>query len=63
VKLPAAAAALLCVLLALPARAAGAKPFDFELAPPQAASARAASAGSASPELSTKHRFNLPGMR
>ena len=62
-KLPAAAAALLCVLLALPATAGAAKPFDFDLAPPQAASARAASAGSASPRLSTKHRFNLLGMR
>ena len=62
-KLPASAAGLLCVLLALPATAAAAKPFDFELAPPQAASAGAASAGSASPKLSTKHRFNLLGMR
>jgi hypothetical protein len=62
VKLPAAAAALLCVLPALPATAA-AKPFDFELAPPPAAGAGAASAGSASPKLSTDHRFNLLGMR
>jgi hypothetical protein len=52
----------LCVLVALPATAA-AKPFDFELAPPQAASAGAASAGSVSPKLSTNHRFNLLGMR
>jgi hypothetical protein len=65
VKLPASAAALLCVLLALPAAASAAKPFDFELAPPSAASAKASAAGSGtlSPRLATKHRFNLLGMR
>jgi hypothetical protein len=65
VKLPAAAAALLCVLLALPGTAMGAKPFDFELAPRAAAgaSAAAADAGTLSPRLATKHRFNLLGMR
>jgi hypothetical protein len=61
VKLPASAAALLCALLALPATAAAAKPFDFELAPPSATGASAAS--SLSPQLATKHRFNLLGMR
>ena len=60
-KLPASAAALLCVVLALPATAAAAKPFDFELAPRPSAGATAAS--SLSPQLATKHRFNLLGMR
>jgi hypothetical protein len=64
VKLPAAAAALLCVLFALPATAGAAKPFDFELAPPPgAAQASAADTGTLSPRLDTKHRFNLLGMR
>jgi hypothetical protein len=65
VKLPASAAALLCVLLALPATAAASKPFDFELTPPSAAGAKAsaAGAGTLSPRLATKHRFNLLGMR
>jgi N-acetylmuramoyl-L-alanine amidase len=63
VKLPASAAALVCVLLALPASAAGApaKPFDFEIAP--RASASAASSGVLSPKTATKRRFNLLGMR
>jgi hypothetical protein len=63
VKLPASAAALVCVLLALPAAAAAgpAKPFDFELAP--RVSASAATKGVVSPRLATKHRFNLLGMR
>ncbi|HEV2875337.1 MAG TPA: hypothetical protein VGW14_09330, partial [Thermoleophilaceae bacterium] len=60
-KLPASAAALFCGLLALPATAAAAKPFDFELAPRPSAGATAAS--SVSPQLATKHRFNLLGMR
>jgi hypothetical protein len=63
VKLPASAAAVLCVLVALPATASAAKPFDFELAPPQTARASAAGAGSVSPKLSTERRFNLLGMR
>jgi N-acetylmuramoyl-L-alanine amidase len=62
VKLPASAAALLCVVLALPATAA-AKPFDFELVPRPGAAAGAASSGSVSPRLATEHRFNLLGMR
>jgi N-acetylmuramoyl-L-alanine amidase len=61
VKLHASAAALVCVLLALPPAAAAAQPFDFELAPRPTASA--ASAGAASPRLATKRRFNLLGMR
>jgi hypothetical protein len=61
VKLPTSAAASLCVLLALPAGAFAAKPFDFEMAP--RASAGAASVGTVSPKLPTKHRFNLLGMR
>jgi hypothetical protein len=63
VKLPASAAALVCVLLAPPAAAAGkpSKPFDFEMAP--SATAGVASAGIASPKLATKRRFNLVGMR
>jgi hypothetical protein len=65
VKLPASGAAALCVLLALPATASASKPFDFELAPPSAtgAKANAAGAGTVSPRLATKHRFNLLGMR
>jgi hypothetical protein len=63
VKLPASAAAVLCVLLALPATAPAAKPFDFELAPDPRAEAQAAGAGALSPRLATKHRFNLLGMR
>jgi hypothetical protein len=63
VKLPACAVAALCVLLALPATAAAAKPFDFELAPDPRAESRAAGAGTLSPRLATKHRFNLLGMR
>jgi N-acetylmuramoyl-L-alanine amidase len=65
VKLPASAAALLCVLLVLPATAVAGKPFDFELAPRAAAGAGAsvATAGTLSPRLATKHRFNLLGMR
>jgi N-acetylmuramoyl-L-alanine amidase len=63
VKLPASAAALLCVLLALPATAVAAKPFDFELAPRPSAEARAAGAGALSPRLATRHRFSLLGMR
>ena len=62
-KLPASAAAFLCVLLVLPATAAGAKPFDFELAPEPRAEAGAARAGTVSARLATKHRFNLLGMR
>ena len=63
-KLPAVAAALACVLLALPATSAAAKPFDFELAPPTAGSeANAAGARLLSPRLTTEHRFNLLGMR
>jgi hypothetical protein len=61
VKLRATTAAIVCVL-ALPA-AADAKPFDFELAPDPAAEASAAGAGTLSPRLATKHRFNLLGMR
>jgi hypothetical protein len=60
VKLLASAAALVCVLLALPA-AAAAKPFDFELAP--GATAKAAGTGVVSPRLTTERRFNLLGMR
>jgi len=63
VKLPASAAAFVCVLLVLPATAAGAKPFDFELAPEPRAEAGAARAGTVSARLATKHRFNLLGMR
>jgi hypothetical protein len=63
VKLPASAAALLCAVLALPATAVAAKPFDFELAPTAGARAGAAGAGTLSPRLATKHRFNLLGMR
>ena len=63
VKLPASAAALLCVLLALPATSVAAKPFDFELVPRPSADARAAGAGALSPRLDTRHRFNLLGMR
>jgi N-acetylmuramoyl-L-alanine amidase len=63
VKLPASAAAVLCVLLALPATSVAAKPFDFELAPRPSADARAAETGALSPRLATKHRFNLLGMR
>ena len=59
-KLPASAAAFVCVLLALPAGAA-AEPFDFELAPP--VSAGAAGVGAVSPKIATEHRFNLLGMR
>ena len=64
-KLPASAAAFLCVLLVLPATAAAAKPYDFELAVPSAtgAKASAAGAGTVSARLATKHRFNLLGMR
>ena len=64
-KLPASAAAVLCVLLALPATAAAAKPFDFELTPPSATGAKASAADAAtlSPRLATEHRFNLLGMR
>jgi N-acetylmuramoyl-L-alanine amidase len=63
VKLLASAAALLCVLFALPAAAAAgpSKPFDFELAP--RAGASAAAKGGLSPRLGTEHRFNLLGMR
>jgi N-acetylmuramoyl-L-alanine amidase len=61
VKLPASAAASICVLLALPATAAAAKPFDFEIAPRPSAGATAAS--SVSPKLATEHSFNLLGMR
>jgi hypothetical protein len=60
-KLPASAAAFVCVVLALPAAASAAKPFDFELAPPP--TARAASVSGASPKIATEHRFNLLGMR
>ena len=62
-KLPASAAAILCVLFALPAASAAApsEPFDFELAP--RASASAATKGVLSPRLATEHRFNLLGMR
>jgi N-acetylmuramoyl-L-alanine amidase len=64
VKLRASIAALLFAALALPATAAAAKPFDFELAPRAAGtSASAAGAGTLSPRLATKHRFNLLGMR
>jgi hypothetical protein len=63
VKLPASAAAFLCVLLVLPATAAASKPFDFELAPEPSAEAGAARAGTVSARLATKHRFNLLGMR
>ena len=66
-KLPATAAALLGVLLALPAAAAGAPraPFDFELAPRGAAPASAAAAAGpvVSRRLRTSRRFNLVGMR
>jgi N-acetylmuramoyl-L-alanine amidase len=62
VKLPAVAAALVGVLLALPATASAAKPFDFELTPPSA-KASAAGTGTVSQRLATKHRFNLLGMR
>ena len=62
-KLPASAAASICALIALPATASAAKPFDFELAPRAAAGASAAGAGTLSPRLATKHRFNLLGMR
>ncbi|MGH2716026.1 MAG: N-acetylmuramoyl-L-alanine amidase, partial [Thermoleophilaceae bacterium] len=61
-KLPASAAALLCAVLALPA-AAAAKPFDFELAPSANSGVSAAGAGTVSPRLATKRRFNLLGMR
>ncbi|HEV3376977.1 MAG TPA: N-acetylmuramoyl-L-alanine amidase [Thermoleophilaceae bacterium] len=61
VKLPASAAASLCVLLAVPAAAVASKPFDFEMAP--RASVGAASVGVVSPKLATEHRFNLLGMR
>jgi N-acetylmuramoyl-L-alanine amidase len=61
VKLLASAAALVCVLLALPAAAAANRPFDFELAPH--ATANAAGAGVVSPRLATERRFNLLGMR
>jgi hypothetical protein len=66
VKLPASAAALACVLLALPAAAAGkpAKPFDFELAPRATAPAAGAASGrTVSRRLATERRFNLLGMR
>jgi hypothetical protein len=56
VKLLASAAALVCVLLVLPA-AAAAKPFDFELGP-----RATAWSGAESPKLHTKRRFNLLGM-
>jgi hypothetical protein len=58
VKLPASAAALVCVLLALaaPAAARPAAPFDFELAPQ-------AGAAAASTTLATPRPFNLLGMR
>jgi N-acetylmuramoyl-L-alanine amidase len=59
VKLPASAAALACVLSALPATAAAAppKPFDFEVAP------RAGATAASAPTLRTERRFNLLGMR
>jgi N-acetylmuramoyl-L-alanine amidase len=65
VKLPASAAAFLIAVLALPATATAAKPFDFEIAPRASAGAgaRAADAGTLSPRLATRHRFNLVGMR
>jgi N-acetylmuramoyl-L-alanine amidase len=66
VKLPASAAGVACVLLALPAGAAAAepaKPFDFELAPPATPPAAAANGRTVSPRLATERRFNLLGMR
>jgi hypothetical protein len=58
---------LVCVLLALPATAAGkpGDPFDFELAAPASTAARASAAGArvASRPLRTPRRFNLVGMR
>jgi hypothetical protein len=63
VRLLATAAALTCVVVALPdsAIAKPDQPFDFELAP--RATVSAASAGVLSPRLATARRFNLVGMR
>jgi N-acetylmuramoyl-L-alanine amidase len=64
VKLLASAAALVCVLLLLPASAsAGPRAVDFELAPRDGAVVAASSAGVRSRPLRTPRRFNLVGMR
>jgi hypothetical protein len=64
VKLLASAAALVCVLVLLPASASAApRAVDFELAPKGGAAAAASSAGVRSRPLQTPQRFNLVGMR
>jgi hypothetical protein len=64
VRLLATAAALLCVLLTLPAAASGKGrgPFDFELAP-RSGQAVAAGNSAASGTLKAPRRFNLVGLR
>ena len=64
VKLLASAAALVCVLVLLPAAASAApRAVDFELAPGESAVAAASGGGVRSRPLRTPQRFNLVGMR
>jgi hypothetical protein len=69
VKLLASAVALVCVLVLVPASAAGSPrgPFDFEIAaddaPPAVAGAASAARAVVSRRLPTGRRFNLVGMR
>jgi hypothetical protein len=63
VKLLASAAALVCVLVLLPATASAApRAVDFELAPRESAVAAASGGGVRSRPLRTPQRFNLVGM-
>ena len=64
VKLLASAAALVCVLVLVPAAASAApRAVDFELAPKESAVATASGGGVRSRPLRTSQRFNLVGMR
>jgi hypothetical protein len=64
VKLLASAAALLCVLVLVPASASAApRAVDFELTPRDGAAQAASGAGVRSLPLRTPQRFNLVGMR
>jgi len=63
VKLLASAAALICVLVLVPAAASAApRAVDFELAPKESAVAAASARGVRSRPLRTPRRFNLVGM-